>query len=108
MCTDWDDYGNCTGRQQGTLATAEYNQAGQLTNLNGGYNKWRSYNSLLQVTGAAAWYNTGYAMNMQYNYSGTQNNGRIVSSVDGVTGEQVSYTYDWLNRLATAATTGDR
>ncbi|MGD0049952.1 MAG: hypothetical protein ABSE42_23395 [Bryobacteraceae bacterium] len=43
---------------------------------------------------------------MTYNYSATQNNGRIVSSADAVTGENVSYTYDSLNRLIAAATTG--
>jgi len=42
---------------------------------------------------------------MTYNYSATQNNGRIVSSADAVTGENVSYTYDSLNRLIAAATT---
>ena len=42
--------------------------------------------------------------NMTYTYSATQNNGRIVSSADGVTGENVSYTYDSLNRLIAAAT----
>ena len=45
-------------------------------------------------------------MNMTYTYSATQNNGRIVSSADGVTGENVSYTYDSLNRLIAAATSG--
>jgi len=44
-------------------------------------------------------------MNMTYNFSATQNNGRILSSADGVTGENVSYTYDSLNRLIAAATT---
>ena len=42
---------------------------------------------------------------MTYNFSATQNNGRIVSSVDAVTGENVSHTYDSLNRLIAAATT---
>jgi YD repeat-containing protein len=42
---------------------------------------------------------------MTYNYASTKNNGRIVSSVDAVTGENVSYTYDSLNRLIAAATT---
>ena len=42
---------------------------------------------------------------MTYNFSATQNNGRIVSSADAVTGENVSYTYDSLNRLIAAATT---
>ena len=39
------------------------------------------------------------------NYSATQNNGRIVSSADAVTGENVSYAYDSLNRLIAAANT---
>jgi RHS repeat-associated protein len=43
---------------------------------------------------------------MTYNFSATQNNGRIVSSADAVTGENVSYTYDSLNRLIAAASTG--
>ena len=38
-------------------------------------------------------------------YTAGQNNGRIVQSVDGVAGETVNYTYDALNRLATAGTT---
>ena len=45
------------------------------------------------------------SLNMTYNFSSTQNNGRIVSSSDAVTGENVSYTYDSLNRLIAAATT---
>jgi len=44
-------------------------------------------------------------LNTTYNYSATQNSGRIVSSADAVTGENVSYTYDSLNRLIAAATT---
>jgi len=43
---------------------------------------------------------------MTYNFSATQNNGRIVSSADAVTGENVGYTYDALNRLIAAATSG--
>ena len=38
--------------------------------------------------------------------SAAQNNGRITSSVDAVTGENVSYTYDSLNRLIAASTSG--
>ena len=40
---------------------------------------------------------------MTYNYSATQNNGRIASSVDGVTGENTTYSYDALNRLTNAS-----
>jgi YD repeat-containing protein len=43
---------------------------------------------------------------MTYNFSPTQNNGRIVSSVDAVTGENVSYSYDSLNRLIASSTAG--
>src|ERR1035441_5288640 len=37
------------------------------------------------------------------NYSATQNNGRITSSNDYVTTENVTYTYDALNRLTGAS-----
>jgi RHS repeat-associated protein len=93
-------------------ANATYNQAGQVTGLTYGgnypvYQETRSYNSLLQLTTATAAY-ASYpytaVMNMQYNYSATQNNGRIVNSVDGVAGQHVSYTYDALNRLSSATT----
>jgi RHS repeat-associated protein len=43
---------------------------------------------------------------MAYNYSATQNNGKITSEHDYTTGEDVVYTYDSLNRLATAQTPG--
>jgi RHS repeat-associated protein len=42
-------------------------------------------------------------LNMTYNYSATQNNGRITSSLDGITGENTAYTYDALNRLTAAS-----
>jgi YD repeat-containing protein len=45
-------------------------------------------------------------MDMQYTYSGTRNNGQITQSQDYVTGEQVNYQYDELQRLIAAQTTG--
>jgi RHS repeat-associated protein len=45
-------------------------------------------------------------MQLQYNYSATQNNGQITQSVDSLSGETVDYAYDSLNRLISAATTG--
>jgi RHS repeat-associated protein len=96
---------DCSYPYSPTSANATYNQAGQLTSLNyGGYQETRGYNSLLQLTTATALYGYTSAMNMQYNYSATQNNGRILSSVDAVAGQTVSYTYDALNRLISAAT----
>jgi RHS repeat-associated protein len=112
------------------LANATYDFAGRLTTLN--YNNFsitgvpyfngqnypypwlqtetHTYNSLAQLTNITnsppSYYGSvGAQVNMTYNFSATQNNGRIVSSADGVTGENVSYTYDSLNRLIAAATT---
>ncbi len=44
-------------------------------------------------------------VNMSYAYSSTQNNGKITSQTDNISGETVVYTYDSLNRLATAGAT---
>ncbi|MBV9399757.1 MAG: RHS repeat-associated core domain-containing protein, partial [Bryobacterales bacterium] len=91
------------GTSAAVIASAGYGAAGQLLTLTGGYGGWngtetRTYNAMLQLTGIAS---PGW--NIQYNYSATQNNGKIVSQTDLVSGEQVSYTYDALNRLASAA-----
>ena len=42
-------------------------------------------------------------LNAQYNYSATQNNGKITSQYDALSGEKVAYFYDSLNRLASAS-----
>jgi RHS repeat-associated protein len=90
--------GSIYGPQQ--LASATYGPAGQLLTLSDGAGtETRTYNSLLQLTNQSV---PGY-MNMTYNYSATQNNGRITSSVDGVTGESTTYSYDALNRLTGAS-----
>ena len=44
-------------------------------------------------------------VSLQYTYSSSANNGKITSLYDTVSGETVSYTYDSLNRLSTAAAT---
>jgi RHS repeat-associated protein len=59
----------------------------------------RTYNSLLQLTGI----NTG-SVNLTYNYTAGQDNGKIASATNNVSGEQVVYTYDTLNRLIQAQT----
>ncbi|MBZ5570209.1 MAG: hypothetical protein LAN64_20510 [Acidobacteriia bacterium] len=45
-------------------------------------------------------------MDVQYTYSATQNNGQVTQSQDNVTGEQVAYQYDSLQRLVSASTVG--
>src|SRR5258708_14870667 len=57
----------------------------------------RSYNVMGQVTNIHS-----SSMNITYNYSATQNNGKITSQVDNLSGEQVTYAYDSLNRLISA------
>ncbi|HEY7336734.1 MAG TPA: RHS repeat-associated core domain-containing protein, partial [Bryobacteraceae bacterium] len=91
-----------------TIQSAAYTAAGQLQQLvGGGYfgsfgSETRTYNSMLQLTQLSSGASGSNAVNIQYNYSATQNNGKIVSQTDLISGEQVSYTYDSLNRLATA------
>ena len=63
---------------------------------------WRgqtyTYNSLKQLTGVSA----GSSLSVSYSYPSTGNNGKISSQTDNISGETVTYTYDALNRLATA------
>ena len=47
----------------------------------------------------------GSALNIQYGCTATQNNGKITSQSDVMSGEQIAYTYDALNRIASAQTT---
>ncbi len=80
-----------------TVATASYGPAGEMDSLaHGGVNENFSYNSMWQLTGDAA---------MIYTYTAGQNNGRITQSTDRASGEAVNYTYDSLNRLASAQAT---
>ena len=62
---------------------------------------------MLQLTGMNASGQFGAMISMGYTYSATQNNGRIVQSSDGLTGEMVTYTYDALNRLIAAQATNN-
>ena len=85
------------------IASATYGPAGEMATLTSAVGtETRTYNSLLQLTHQVV---PNY-MDMTYNYSSTQNNGRITSSVDAVTGENVTYGYDAWNRLTTATASG--
>ena len=79
-----------------TIATAAYGPAGQLTSLNG---DTRTYNTLGQLTRI-----NGGGIDLEYVYTAGQNNGRITQQIDHVSGEQVTYQYDQLNRLSHAET----
>ena len=45
-------------------------------------------------------------MDHEYRFSSTQNDGRITQRKDWVSGEEITYQYDSLNRLISAQTTG--
>jgi len=87
-----------------------------------GWTETRTYNSLMQLINQSV----PTTLNMTYNYSATLNNGRITSSVDGVTGENTdvhvrraepadervdslwseAYTYDGFGNLTAKAGSG--
>jgi RHS repeat-associated protein len=76
-----------------------YGLSGELLSLN---NETRTYNSRLQLTRIT----TNGGANMEYRYSPTQNNGQITQQKDwNPGGEEVTYTYDSLQRLIGAVTT---
>ena len=92
---------------QQIIQSATYGPANELTQITGApyYGAWgtetRTYNVMKQMTSLTSVpqsYGTG--VSMTYNYSPTQNNGKITSDTNG------SYTYDSLNRLATFVGSG--
>lgn len=82
---------------------AVYGPAGELQSLvYYGRSETRQYNSLGQLRRLTV----SGAVDIEYRYSATQNNGLITQMKDWVSGEEVNYQYDALNRLASAETTG--
>ena len=97
---------------------AQYNAAGQMTHLeyynsntsSGFMIENRAYNFRNQLTNitAGSQYGGPAGVNLTYNFSATQNNGKITSMQDAGSGETVTYVYDELQRLvqADSGTTG--
>ncbi len=80
-----------------------YNAANQLLGMTfNGIGETRSYNVLNQLTNVHA----GSGLNLTYNYPTGADNGKISSMYNAVSGETVTYTYDSLNRIATAGGSG--
>jgi RHS repeat-associated protein len=93
--TEQDINGTNTYASGGT-----YNAAGQLAQIDWnwiGTVESRQYNTMGQLTNITAGY-----MNLTYNYTAGQNNGKIASQTDWFSGETVTYAYDTLNRLISA------
>ena len=87
-----------------------YDPANRLLSISGNnLTETRSYNTMGQLTNitSTAYGYPGGNVNITYNYSATQNNGKITSQADNLSGEQVVYAYDALNRLASAGATSN-
>src|SRR5207249_11460107 len=94
--------------QQDIISGATYGPADELTSMSGSLTETRRYNALVQLkllTSSTAV--SGSNKSFQYRYSATQNNGKITSQyyTDPVSAEEVTYTYDALNRLVSATAT---
>jgi RHS repeat-associated protein len=84
------------------VSGVSYNAANQLLSMSySGINETRGYNVLNQLTSL----NNGSA-NLTYTYPTGTNNGKLSSMYNAVSGETVTYTYDSLNRIATANGSG--
>ena len=95
-----------------------YGPAGEMTQMKVGlpgqysagpfYTETRTYNARVQLTRQTAVVPGGGmpALDLEYRYSGTANDGKLTQAKDWVTGEEVTYQYDALGRLIAAATTG--
>jgi RHS repeat-associated protein len=86
-----------------SVSNVTYNPADQLlTMTHGGVQETRQYNERLQLTRITV----PGQMDLEYRYSATQNDGNITSMKNNINGEEVNYSYDALNRLSSAVTTG--
>ena len=82
------------------VSNVSYNAANQLLTMNfPGANETRSYNSLGQLISLSS----GSGVNRTYNYPTGNDNGKISSMYDAVSGETVTYAYDSLNRMISAS-----
>ena len=88
----------------GTLVNGvSYNAANQLLTINYGTSETRTYNALNQLVTLSAQNGATTVENLTYNYPSGANNGKLSSMYNAVSGETITYTYDSLNRIATAS-----
>ncbi|MGA7409469.1 MAG: hypothetical protein WBW33_03225, partial [Bryobacteraceae bacterium] len=93
-----------TDQNNNTLVSGvTYSPANQILTLTAStFTETSQYNANLQLKELT----TG-SYHFTYNYSGTQNNGRVQSINDVASGETITYQYDSLNRLIQASGSGD-
>jgi RHS repeat-associated protein len=102
----YDSMNRLSGMTSGSttvVSGVSYDQANRLLGMTfNGKSETRGYNVLGQLTNL---YNSG-GVNLTYNYPTGTNNGKVSSMYNAVSGETVTYAYDSLNRMATAAGSG--
>jgi YD repeat-containing protein len=87
---------------QSVISGVQFNAFGAVTSLNHlGLTETRQYNVLGQMTRLTK----GSLIDVEYRFSATANDGKIVSQKNWLTGEDVVYAYDELERLISASTT---
>ena len=85
----------------------QYNAANQVTAMNYyGFAETRAYNNLMQLSNITATAPGQTGINVTYNYTPGGNSGKVTSATDALSGETVTYQYDALNRLISAAGSG--
>ena len=97
-----------TDSNNNTIVTSvSYNAANQMLGMwYNGTTETRTYNSLNQLTNIVASLYGSTTENLTYNYATGNNNGKLSSMYNAVSGETVTYAYDSLNRLLTASGSG--
>ena len=87
---------------QSVVSNVQFNAFGAVTSLNHlGVAESRTYNELGQMTRLTK----GTLIDVEYRFSATANDGQILSQKNWLTGEDVIYHYDELERLIAASTT---
>lgn len=88
------------GNSTSIVSGATYGPANEMLSFTGYGAQTRTYNTRLQLTSLS-----NGVSNFTYTYF-PANNGKIQTETDAVSGEQVTYAYDSLNRLMSATSNG--
>jgi RHS repeat-associated protein len=107
----YDSMSRLNGMTQGAntlVNNITYGPAGELLTMSYlGYNETRQYNNRLQMTRLTTSNGVNTQTDFEYRFpTAGSNNGQLYQMKDWVTGEEVTYAYDALQRLASATTTG--
>jgi RHS repeat-associated protein len=111
---EYDSQSRLSKLKQGStelVSTVQYGVAGELLQLDGETREYNALGQLTRITSRAEACVPGFYCpppdtDFEYRYSATANNGQITQMKNWKSGEEVTYAYDSLSRLASATTTG--